>query len=197
MDTSISVDALEWDDLRRYIQDVVDSLAVGPQDSQIGFVSYSNFAQLCANLNKYPDKSSAINGIWNDIVHLAHITNTDKGLQMAATQCFGGPGDRPDHDNLAILLTDGLSHGDVTSAANTLRKVASVVAIGIDGAKDYQLSQIVNNDASRWFMVDSFSELNGRVGQLMASTCRKYRTAPFRTLPCPKYLVLLCSMTWP
>ena len=174
IDTSISVDFLEWDDFRRFLQEFVEDLIIGPFDTQVGFVSYSNVATVCATLDRYPDKRSVVNGIWRDIIHIAHMTNTDQGLYAAATQVFGQAGDRPDHNNLAILLTDGHSHRAVGVAAGILRHVADVVAIGIDGAKDYQLQEIVNYDAARWFMVNRFSELQGKEPDLMAAACREY-----------------------
>lgn len=163
----------EWDDLRRFIQATVETLVIGPLDTQVGFVTYSHIAQVSAALNRYATRDAVVAGIWNDITHLNASTKTDQGLALAATQCFGAVGDRFDHDNLAILLTDGRSHTLIESASNTLRAVADIVAVGIDGADEVQLRTIVNFDDSRWFKVNTFSELSGQVSQLMTSTCRE------------------------
>lgn len=171
VDTSISVFPDEWDDLRQFIQDTISTLEVGPTKSQIGYVTYSHVAVLSAPLNKYTSQAAAIAGVWNDIAHLNASTKTDKGLQMGASGCFGGAGDRSGYDNLAIVLTDGKSHTDVVAASAALRAVAKVVAVGIDGADVNQLKQMVNYDDSLWFKVPTFAELTGQVATLMESSC--------------------------
>lgn len=55
VDTSISVDPTEWDELRRFVQDTVNTLEIGPTESQVGFVTYSHVAVVSANLNKFVD----------------------------------------------------------------------------------------------------------------------------------------------
>lgn len=171
VDTSVSVFPDEWYDLRRFIEDSIKTLDIGPTKSRVGFVSYSSFAVLGADLGSYSTQQEAIDGVWTDIPHLNQSTKTDLGLNTAATACFGGVNDRPDYDNMAILLTDGVSHNDPTVAAAILRGVAKVVAMGIDGADEGQLSTIVNGDASLWFKVPRFSDLAGMLGTFMESSC--------------------------
>ena len=103
--------------------------------------------------------------------HLNASTKSDQGLLKGANGCFGGTGDRAGYDNLAIIATDGRSHTSVTSAAATLRNVAKVVAVGIDGAVESQLSDMVGGDPALWFKVASFSDLSGQVSTLMESSC--------------------------
>lgn len=173
VDTSVSVFPDEWDDLRQFLADTVSGFKIiGPNDVQIGYVTYSHFAQLSAPLNRYTSRQAAIDGAWNDITHLNASTKTDLGLSMGASGCFGGAGDRFDKDNLAILLTDGRSQTAVTAAAAQLRAVAKVIAIGIDLADETQLADIAG-DPTLWFKVPQFTDLAGEVSTLMQASCGK------------------------
>ena len=60
---------------------------------QVGYVSYSHYATVAANLNKYGTKAAAKAGVWA-VPHLNTSTKTDQGLAMAANGCFNGAGDR-------------------------------------------------------------------------------------------------------
>lgn len=171
VDTSISVFPEEWIQLRHFIQDIIRFLQIGPKKSQVGFVSYSHIAQLSAPLNKYTTQADAIAGAWNDIVHLNASTKTDKGLFRAAEGCFGAPEDRPGFENLCIVMTDGRSHTPVTAASAKLREVASILAIGIDGADETQLQQMVGYDDSSWLKVPSFKDLEQKVGTVRKHIC--------------------------
>lgn len=173
IDTSISVFPDEWIDLRHFVQDIVRALDIGPTKSQIGYVTYSHVAQLSAPLNKYTTQDAAIAGAWNDIVHLNASTKTDRGLLLGANGCFRGPGDRPDYDNICIVVTDGKSHTSITAASAALRKIAKVVAVGVDGANEGQLSEIVGHDKSMWFKVPTFKQLPGLVSPLLESASGK------------------------
>ena len=96
VDTSVSVDGQEWDDLRQFMEDVVSSLdpvGNGPDDMHIGYLTYSGSAEMSAGLNAYGNKQAAIDGIWNDIKHLAGSTKTDLGLDLCRTDCFSQAGE--------------------------------------------------------------------------------------------------------
>ena len=53
IDTSVSVSSEEWDEARQFLEDVIRGFkVVGPNDVQIGFVTYSHLALTSALLNK-------------------------------------------------------------------------------------------------------------------------------------------------
>lgn len=171
IDTSVSVFPDEWYDLREFIADMVSGMTIGPSDMRVGYITYSNVAKVSATLDRYATRDAAIAGAWNDILHLNASTRTNKGLLLASSHCFGGPGDRAAYDNLAILLTDGRSSVSVTDAAATLRGVAKVIGVGVDMAVESQLRDVVGGDDSLWFKVPRFTDLNAEVPTLLAATC--------------------------
>ena len=61
------------------------------------------------NLNDYDDKNNLKKAIL-DIAFMGGNTNTAAGIKMMRTQSFSAKnGDRPDAQNIAIVLTDGVS----------------------------------------------------------------------------------------
>ena len=107
----------------------------------------------------------------NHVTHLKSSTKMHSGLSLAANGCFNDVGDRPEIDNLAVVLTDGKSHTDITAAAQQLRACAKVVAVGIDQASETELNIICNYDPTLWFKVATFNELTSHVGALLESSC--------------------------
>ena len=172
VDTSISVDDTEMGDLLKFIENTLLTLGdIGPDDSHVGWVDYSNIALISAPLSRYQTKGEAIAGIYNDIVHLRSSTKTDLGLELAAGSFFGQQGDRPGVPNLAFLLTDGKSHTSIVQASKNLRDMAKVIAIGIDGADEGQLKEIVANKTTQYFLVDTFQALTAQISFIMESAC--------------------------
>lgn len=171
IDTSVSVFPNEWNDLRQFVADVVSGMVVGLDDAHIGYVTYSHTAELSAALDRYSSTQAAITGIWNDVRHLNASTKTDLGLSLGTSGCFSGPGDRADTENLAILITDGKSYTDILNSSAALRKVARVVAVGIDRANEEQLRTIVDYDDRHWLKVADFGELFDRVSTLLQISC--------------------------
>ena len=128
-------------------------------------------------LGRYSSKAAAKAGIYNDLTRLQLSTHTDKGLNLAANGCFGGAGDRPDKNNLAIVLTDGRSSNDLTAAAANLRGVADVRAVGVDLAVESELLTICGGDPSCYRKVAKFTDLPPEVGSLAQSTCGEHFNA--------------------
>ena len=176
VDASISVSDSEWYDQANFLEDFVRCLDIGPTKTQVSFVTYSTTAVVSAYLNKYATQTAAINGVRNDIKHQKLSTQTDKALLTAALDVFGDPakGDRPDKDNLVVLLTGGPSHSDVAAAAAILRSQARIITIGIDRANILQLNNIVNNEPSSIYYVQLYSDLAGQVGNVLDAACGEY-----------------------
>lgn len=179
LDTSVSVSPSEWDDLRRFVITLIGTLSIGPLDTQIGIITYSDKASVSATLGEFPTLDAVTDCIWNNVAHLNRSTRTPLGLDLATTKCFGTTGDRAGYDNLAMLFTDGRSATDVVESSKRLRDVAKVVAMGIDLANEDQLKTIVDYDDSLWFKVPTFDDLRGQVTTLLQASCGGYHSFLF------------------
>ena len=177
IDTSISVYLGEWHDLRRYLASVAVNLDIGSLSTQtrIGLVTYSNIGELSGALSKYGNPSDVVNGIWNDLRYIGLSTKTDYGLDTARDKCFGGAGERPGVDNLAIVITDGKSANPVTYASQQLLAIARVLVIGVDLANEGQVREMAGNIDRNYFMVPTFNQLlNDYVPKLLDMICGQW-----------------------
>ena len=80
----------------------------GAMNTQIGVVVFSNSANLEFALNSYTTKREVCAAI-NSIPYVGATTNTPEGLRVTRNECFSvANGDRPDAENFAIIITDGV-----------------------------------------------------------------------------------------
>ena len=159
LDTSVSVDWNEWYDFRRGVANIIEGLGtVGPRGHHVAVISYSHVASVAYFLDAFNTKREAINGVMNGVPHYNYTTKTDAGLNLACTIFNGGPGDRT-NENIAIIVTDGRSQTDITSASANLHKVAKVLAVGIDLADNNQLKILAGHVSENWWKFGSFKEL--------------------------------------
>lgn len=84
-------------------------------------------------------------------------------------------GDRPDADNVAILVTDGdsnINYRDTSPAAQDLRDSgAKVIGIGI-GLRDFKEINSIASSTQDVYKVRSFSDLAGIKRTVEEGTCR-------------------------
>ena len=82
----------------------------GSDKTQIGVVVFSTSAQLEFALNSYKTKQDVCTAI-KSIPYVGDTTNTPEALRITRTECFSQEnGDRPDVQNVAIMITDGVPY---------------------------------------------------------------------------------------
>ena len=82
----------------------------GAMNTQIGVVVFSDSANLEFALNTYSTKEQVCSAI-NSIPYVGTTTNTPEGLRVTRNECFSAAnGDRPDAENFAIIITDGVPY---------------------------------------------------------------------------------------
>ena len=91
-------------------------------------------------LNSFNDAVSLTNAV-NNVGFIGSYTNTSGGIRTANFEQFiSARGDRPDADNIAIILTDGVPNLDVEQTvpdAEALQAAGvTVYAIGVTDAID-------------------------------------------------------------
>jgi len=94
-----------------FVHDLVDRFDLSKV--RVGLLMFSNDAQLQFHLNAYgSDKNALLNRILDlKNQYLGGWTNTPDGIRMMDYDCFqSGNGDRSDADNIAVIITDGVSN---------------------------------------------------------------------------------------
>lgn len=193
----IETDPDGWNRVRNFLVQVVNSLSVGRDQVRVGLTTYSNSAMRISrnedasawNLLRYTDRDSLIRAI-NNIPYIGGTTNTQDGLNVASTEIFVQPGDRPSVPNLAIVITDGVSNVEVArlpAEADRLRNEAVVIAVGVTNAvNEDELNLIASEDSqgrNYVLRVTDFQQLASQIGNLLTETCTAVTLPPPTAAP--------------
>ena len=110
LDASTSVTEANFQKMRNFAKDLVEKADVDSGSVRFGAVIYSTDVLIQFYLDQYQTTAqikSAIDGI----PYIYGSTNSADALQTMHSQVFvRNRGDRPDADNIAFMITDGVSN---------------------------------------------------------------------------------------
>ena len=151
-----------------FLSNLVDLFTIGPTATKVGAVIFSEQVNLVFILDTFTDAESVKDAILN-LAYLGQTTNTPEGLRVTREQCFSqGNGDRPNVQNLAIFISDGVPFpadrkDPAIREAEALKRVSSVVAIGVTDIIDRDLLKTISSspqiENQNWFLAVDFSAL--------------------------------------
>ena len=158
-----------WQLQQKFLSRLVDLFTIGPDATKVGAVVFSEQVRLAFSLDTYTDAQSIKDAILG-LAYLGQTTNTPEGLRITREQCFNqANGDRPNVQNLAIFISDGVPYPPerkdlAITEAEALRGVATVIAIGVTDVIDRDLLQTISSSPQEenrnWFVAVDFSELD-------------------------------------
>ena len=96
-----------WQLQLEFISMLISALYDEIHELQVGAIVFSEQVNLEFSLDTFTTLS-AIQTAIKTIPYLGQITNTPEALIQTRISCFGGSGNRPDVDDLAIMVTDGV-----------------------------------------------------------------------------------------
>ena len=97
-----------WSLLLNFVDKVLEGFKIGPDATRVGVVVFSEQVNLVFPMSAYSDIQN-IKAAIQRIPYLGQTTNTPEGLKVVREQCFNAAnGDRPNVENLAIIVTDGV-----------------------------------------------------------------------------------------
>ena len=162
MDTSGSVGSSNFQLMKTFVYNIVDSFNVGSDSVRVGVMSYGSSNYYNFHLNTYSTKSSVLSAI-NNIPYRGGGTNTASALDGMRTVGFStSNGARPTSQGIprvGIVITDGKSssYSATLTAANNVHNAGIIVfAIGIAGANQNELNAIASQSSYVSFL-SSFS----------------------------------------
>ena len=158
-----------WQLQLEFLSRLVDLFTIGPDATKVGVVVFSEEVRLVFSLDTYTDAQSIKDAILG-LSYLGLTTNTPDGLRITREQCFNqGNGDRPNVQNLAIFISDGVPYpaerkDPAIREAESLKGVTSVIAIGVTNVIDRDLLRTISSSPQEenrnWFVAVDFSELD-------------------------------------
>ena len=158
-----------WQLQLEFLSRLVDLFTIGPDATKVGVVVFSEEVRLVFSLDTYTDAQSIKDAILG-LSYLGQTTNTPEGLRITREQCFNqGNGDRPNVQNLAIFISDGVPYpaerkDPAIREAESLKGVSTVIAIGVTNVIDRDLLRTISSSPQEenrnWFVALDFSELD-------------------------------------
>ncbi|XP_060600216.1 uncharacterized protein LOC132753729 isoform X4 [Ruditapes philippinarum] len=189
LDSSGSVGSSNFQKVKSFVHDLMNSFNIGPTSVQVGVDTFQSSVKSEFNMNTYHDRQSIQDAI-NKIPYHSGGTNTAKAITFMNTDSFSAAhGDRPNVPNVAIVVTDGKSSSATATAAEAkkLRDAGvTVLAIGVgSGVSKAELNAIATDpDSTHVFAADNFDALKSLKALLSTKACEVSKPVVNTTKTC-------------
>ena len=149
MDASRSVGSTKFELVKQFVTDLVYELNVDNGLSRVGVMTYSSEPTLHAVLDQYETREDVANMV-QQLKYEGGKTETSLVLKMAREQMYStGNGDRPDINNVIVLITNGgSSNFDATLEEAVLAKLAGITIIVVSVSNwynEFEIKQIASD----------------------------------------------------
>ena len=193
MDASGSIGYSNFQTMKTFVYDIVNSFDVGLDSVRVGVMSYESSYTFHFYLNTYSSKSSVLSAI-NSLPYSSGGTYTADALNAVRTIGFTtSHGARPISSGIpriAMVITDGQSnsYSATVSAANSMHNAGIIgFAIGIAGANQNELNAIASKSEYADFISSFDSNL---LNDLQVSLSQKACVGKFVSLTqCSLYIL--------
>ncbi|XP_054638754.1 collagen alpha-6(VI) chain isoform X2 [Dunckerocampus dactyliophorus] len=175
IDESGSIGTPNFQLVRTFLHSIVSGLDVGPSKVRVGIVMYSDKALAPVYLDTFSDKNETLSFI-KILPYHGGGTNTGAALNFTREHVFTKErGSRKDKSvqQVAVVITDGKSQDDVSTAAADLRRAGvTIYTVGVKNANHAQLVKMASHPPSKhMFTVDSFAKLKSLEQKLQKTVC--------------------------
>ncbi|XP_064631743.1 collagen alpha-3(VI) chain-like [Lineus longissimus] len=185
MDSSGSIQLINFVKLKQFVHDVIDHFDIGPSGINVGVMTFGFYPILQFNLDAFTSKTDiqdAIMKTW----YIPGFTNTAAAITyMRQTMFTASNGDRSSAPNIAVIISDGKSSDKsktVAEAALAKADNITMIAIGVGSDVDKQeLDDVASDpDSNHSFDVASFDGL-AALNMLIAQTTCNVAAPPTST----------------
>ncbi|KAK3783391.1 hypothetical protein RRG08_001851, partial [Elysia crispata] len=188
LDASTSVTEPNFELMKDFVKDFLYEADIDSGNVRVGVIIYSTQDHIEFQMNTYNTKADVYNAI-DEIPYRYGSTNTADALKTMRSEMFTRRnGDRPDVENICIVVTDGVSNINarrtIPEAEQARAEGIHIYAIGIGLSDTRELDGIASKpvDENR-FAVQEFSELRDLRQKVFSSLCST--EAPVITTPAP------------
>nr|XP_046254472.1 collagen alpha-6(VI) chain isoform X2 [Scatophagus argus] len=175
VDESGSIGTTNFQMVRTFLHSIVSGLEVSPARVRVGIVMYNDRPTAQVYLDSFTDKNELLKFI-KILPYRGGGTNTGAALNFTQENVFikqRGSRKEKGIQQVAVVITDGESQDDVSTAAAYLRRAGvTVYAVGVKDANEVQLKQIASYPTNKhMFIVDSFSKLKSLEQSIQKVMC--------------------------
>ncbi|XP_015669852.1 collagen alpha-6(VI) chain-like [Protobothrops mucrosquamatus] len=170
IDTSESMDQFEFEQVKDFVDLIVNKSDIGTDKIQIGLLQFGFNPEEVFPLNKYNNKADLRKAI-TTMRQVQEGARIGRALDFASPYFDTSEGGRLDVKQYLIVVTDEESSDDVRRAARALRKKGVIIyAIGILKANNSQLLDIAGTQ-NKVFSEDYFQSLVFLVKPILFQIC--------------------------
>ena len=170
-----------WQLQLNFLAALVDAFQIGQDATRVGAVSFSDIVLLEFKLNEFNDAASVKDSILN-IEYIGQTTNTAGGFRITREQCFNRDnGDRPEVQNMAVIITDGQPFPieTVPAALEEARRLqgagVTMISIGVTDVINQDLLRQFSSppqvEGSNYFTALEFTDLESIRSNVREETC--------------------------
>ncbi len=175
IDESGSIGTSNFQLVRTFLHTIVSGLEVSQSRVRVGIVMYNDRPTAQVYLNTFNDKSELLKFV-KILPYHGGGTNTGAALNFAREKVFiKQRGSRKDKgvQQVAVVITDGESQDEVSTAAADLRRAGvTVYSVGVKDANEVQLKEMASYPTNKhMFIVDSFAKLKTLEQSLQKILC--------------------------
>ncbi|XP_078098451.1 collagen alpha-6(VI) chain-like isoform X2 [Mustelus asterias] len=173
IDGSGSISPENFQDLKRFLVDIMKVFSIGTDQVRVGVVQYADNPRVEVGSTQYAHKME-LERVIRQIVQVGGGTNTGRALTYMKN--FIGEAEKSRKTRVRrflITVTDGKSQDDVTTPAVELQKQGvTVYAVGVGVANKNELQLIAGAD-ERVFYTDNFDALTNMQNGIVRDICSK------------------------
>ncbi|XP_025025003.1 cartilage matrix protein isoform X1 [Python bivittatus] len=173
IDGSKSVRPENFELVKRFINQIVDSLDVSDKNTQVGLVQYSSSVKQEFPLGQYKNKKD-IKAAVRKMSYMEKGTMTGQALKYLVDNSFAiSSGARPGVPKAAIVFTDGRSQDYINDAAKKAKELGyKMFAVGVGNAIEDELKEIASEPvAEHYFYTADFRTINQIGKRLQTKIC--------------------------
>ncbi|XP_038585216.1 matrilin-2-like isoform X22 [Micropterus salmoides] len=178
IDSSRSVRPAEFEKAKEFLQDMVDSLEIGPDATRVALVNYASTVQIEFLLKTYFDKSGLKQALAR-VEPLASGTMTGLAIKTAMEKAFTAEaGSRAGSMNIAkvaIIVTDGRPQDKVEDVSAAARSSGiEIYAVGVDRADLMSLRLMASHPYDdHVFYVETYGVIEKLTSKFRETLCGK------------------------
>jgi hypothetical protein len=180
LDASTSVTKPNFQLMKDFLKYFLVVASIDTDSVRVGIVIYSTKVFIQFHMDEYIGNKRGLYRALDEIPYAYGSTNTFGGLNTMRTQMFlRERGDRPDVENVCILITDGGSNINarktIPEAVKARDQNIHIYVIGIGLTDTREIDGIASRPVEEnRFTVQEFSELQVMRQKVFGSICSKY-----------------------
>ena len=177
LDASTSVTEPNFELMKDFVKDFLYEADIDNGNVRVGVIIYSTRDHVEFQMNTYSTKAEVYNAV-DEIPWRYGSTNTADALKTMRTEMFTRQnGDRPDVENICIVVTDGVSNINarrtIPEAEQARGEGIHIYAIGIGLSDTRELDGIASKPVEEnRFAVQEFTELQDLRHKVFSALCK-------------------------